>query len=225
MISQREVNQLRSLLSKVTLTQRSKPPKKRRKNVTQSQLPNLPAAITPRRSKRASGTGISGSREGEVRIKRNELLVSLDLDDTKTEQFFVVPLKPTANNLPWLFGLTRSFDQVIWHSAVLTYRPCVGTNSSGIIVIGMDWNFSSNKDSMTRTHIQSCTPVTETPVYAPTRLVLPRSRLQSRKSYNTNATDNDASPGQILAYMRAGKGIMCGDLWMEYDVTLMGTQA
>lgn len=165
-------------------------------------------------------------REGELVIARSELLLALEVAQDATETASAHLILPSNSRLTWLNKLAASFDQIIWLSAAIVWKPAVGTTFNGSLIVGVDWNADAN--GTTRTTVQACVPHMDTPVWSKARMTIPTARLQSRRSYILKAAQNvDKAPGVILVNARTTKGAptFLGDLWMEYKVRLMGPSA
>lgn len=172
-----------------------------------------------------NAAGRSSLPDGSVRVRRRELLLQVKLNTATSVDL-------TLDKLPWLGKLANNFDRVRWHSAVLHWRPGVGTSTGGQILIGPDWD--SNEASIKAENISSLTPVYESPVWQGGTLVLPAKRLMTRTEYIIRATSGsgsialpvcDRSPCAVCVYVSASKDEPAGHLWLQYDVTLSGTVA
>lgn len=172
-------------------------------------------------------TSLGGSQQGVIIVSRTELAVSIDVAAAAGEASKAIKLAPSRNCLPWLSRLAGSFDEIIWHSARVFYKPAVGTNFAGSLVIGMDWNAKATDAS--REKAQSCSPAMESAAWQPISMVLPSNRLQSRKFYNLSADDAiDQAPGAILYNLKcdtSDKQRFVGDIWIDYKVSLLGPSA
>lgn len=126
----------------------------------------------------------------------------------------------------WLGNIAKCFERVTWHSCKILWKPLKSATTSGSMVMGVDWDSQTNSQEQDYAHIVACTPSIEVPIWQQAVLVLPSSRLQTRKEYNLgNKDDFDAMPGYIM-YTSSGiaeKGTY-GHLWVEYDVSFFGTQ-
>lgn len=186
---------------------------------------SMPNAANPRRRRRnrASATGTSG----EITVARCELLTPVKLKANSTDLNGSVDLFPSANVLSWLHKLTVAFERISWLSAVVMYKPFAGTTKTGSVCIGADWN--SVAATPTRTQVQAATPVVETPVWQSSQMVLPGSRLMSRREYSLSSTDAyDKQPCKILISVTAetsNADLVLGEIWLQYRVKLSGTTA
>lgn len=179
------------------------------------------AAVT---SMRSSGSSMG---DGTITLQRSEILTSIEVADKATSTKGAIKLLPNASVMPWLFKLTSSFDQIVWHSARVYYKPAVGTTYFGSLVLGVDWNPSAT--AADRTVVQACSPVIEAAAWQPLQLVLPSSRLQSRKFYFVAApAAQDAAPAAILYNLKCSSvsgQTFVGDIWLEYRVSLLSPSA
>lgn len=174
-----------------------------------------------RRSRRGGSGSMSNQSSGTFRVSRREFLSDLKVDANKTDASFVSSLD--VRSFPWLKKIAGAFEQVIWHKAKIIYRPAVGTTTDGLVTYGVDWSFSK-PSGITKTFVQSLTPFMDHAVWqSPGDLVLPAARLQSRKSY---VMDKNEIPGFLVAWLSVTSNAASktyGELYIEYDVTLMGT--
>lgn len=178
-----------------------------------------------RKSKAGGSTKMGGGNvSGSVTVSRSELLTDLTVAAKKDEVGKAIKLIPSTTVLTWLNGLSKAFDQIVWHSVSIEYRPAVGAMKDGSLVVGIDWNPAASSGD--RGKVQACTPNFETPVWKGQRLTVPSSGLMSRKSYillDSNASNS--APCAILANLRTSNldnATFYGDLWVSYKVTLMG---
>lgn len=90
--------------------------------------------------------------------------------------------------------------------------------------MGLDYSFKAKNDS----HESVCalTPSVSMPLWqtnASRPLAVPQRMLQSRKEYIFAASKEDAAPGAFLVHVTTDKKAYLGDIWISYDVSLMGT--
>lgn len=183
---------------------------------------NVPARNVPAAMATAVGT------QGDVvtTISRMEKLVTLN---GSVGLVVVSPLQPhtrtaapTTAVLPWLARLYGVFSKVEWISAELHYRPTCGTNTSGAITYTMDW---SGLKPNTRDKVLACAPLQDHAVWQASTLVLPRDKLQSRKSYDTSTEvsyNADTCPGNFAVALSSNQNVDVGELWVKYTVKLFG---
>lgn len=218
-LSRAEMNQLRGLMSRLTV---APPPSKKKNKKKKGKKPaNIPAGIS--RGTNAAGTAPDN---GSVTVSRTELLgpVTIQAGSTVSGAYHLLP---TAANISWLHKLSAAFDRIEWLSATLHWKPFVGTNSSGSIAFGVEWGQDVAISSVTRSKVQACTPVYESPVWQSGKLSLPQRFLMTRRVYLLNSTDSlDTMPGTIVyALVGAEKQVSVGEIWITYRVRLSGTSA
>lgn len=187
------------------------------------QEPVIRAAGAKTRKQRRNGGG--PSVDGSITIAREEMILSI----TKANESGSFDLD--VSKLPWLKTIAKAYERYTWLSAKIYYKPAVGTNTNGLIVYAVDWNSNPPKD-MTRAAIQAHTPVSDHPVWQDTRprpMVLPTSRLQSRKEYLSGAPEKiDLQPGTFIYNNSAyepGKSDLIGEIWLSYKIHFFGTVA
>lgn len=226
-LSQREVTQLRQLLSKMSVkpapaaAPKKKKNRRRNKKSGAAASQGIPAGMT-------RGTNASGTRanSGEVTISRTELLGAISYPSAG-DGSGNIPLYPTSEHLAWLQKVCAAFERIEWLSAVVHWKPFVGTNTAGSVAFGVDWN--SVIGTVSRAKVQSCTPVYESPIWQAGQLVLPQKYLMTRRFYLLESKqDADKQPGIVLwALAGAAKPSVgsteYGELWVTYKVRLSGT--
>lgn len=223
-LSRAEVNLLRGLLTKMTVSPKgatnTRTNKRRRNRRPRAGQNNVPAGFT--RAPNASGaTTTRGGVDGEILVSRTELLCLIEHKGSVTSG--KESLTPDSNTMPWLAKLVVAFDRIEWLSASLCWKPFVGTQTSGSIAFGVDWN-SAVSDSITRGKVQSCTPVYETPVWQSGNLTLPRKMLMSRKFYSLGTGEpTDKQPGVLVWALAGTTASQLGEIWITYKVRLSGT--
>lgn len=177
-----------------------------------------------RRRKRARKSGI----ESSTKVSRKELVVTVTRD-AAGKYAKALSLNPSSSVMPWLAGLVKSFEQIVWHKVQFTWVPMVGTTVAGSIAMGMDWASKLSDTDATRAKVVALSPVLDTPLWQRANLNLPNSRLQSRRFYTTDTSDPyDSCPGTLLVNVttdseRASK--TDGEIWVEYSVSLFGTKS
>lgn len=166
--------------------------------------------------------------DGSITLSRSELLTSVDVQANADTSTGAIQLYPTPQNMTWLAKLAAAYDQIVWHSARVFFKPACGTTRNGSLLIGVDWDPTAADTA--RATVQSCTPVTEAPVWQQSQLTLPSTRLQSRKYYFLKGSPQaqDKAPGVLLYHAKVDKESnqrFYGDIWIDYRVTLQGPSA
>lgn len=220
-LSQRDVTQLRQLLSKLSVTPA---PKKRRRRKHRNGGAGVPAATT-RPVNTTRHNAVNGGSDGEIVVSRTEKLADVNPSDKVTTG--LVPLYPTSSVMPWLAKLVVAFDRIEWLQATLQFKPFVGTQTSGSVAFSVDWDSSVGSGSVTRNKVLSGTPVYEAPVWQNGRLPLPQKMLMSRKAYSLHTVDlADKQPGNLMWSVEGhDKTTTLGEVWITYRVRLSGTTA
>nr|QHA33870.1 putative coat protein [Atrato Sobemo-like virus 5] len=189
-----------------------------------------PAANKKRRNRRRRKQGGGGpsntiSSDGVITVKRAELFCEITAEAKGTTSASNNGIWPTTEVLPWLQKLSKNFSQIVWKSIKIEYRPAVGTMKDGSLVVGIEWN--DDGITPTKASVQNCTPNFQTPVWQRKEMVLPSSRLQSRKFFSLKSTDLgvDRMPGSLVTFLSCSAGTgkqYFGDIWLHYHVVLMG---
>lgn len=135
-----------------------------------------------------------------------------------------ISLSPTK--LPFLAGFTKMFDRYVYHRIRIVYRPSCGSTTSGSLIVGIDWD-SKKSANLTYKVISNLTPVMDLPLWQGGTLVLPPSKLMTRKEYiiNTDDTDEfDSTPGFVCFAATGATAQTAGHLWIDYDISFFGTK-
>lgn len=222
-LSARDVTQLRSLLSRLSVSQTPKPKRKRRRNRAKASA-NVPAGYA-RATNPARGT-MGGGPMGEIVVSRSERLCAVTAQKS-ADSAGLVALYPTSEAMAWLAKLLVAFDRIEWLTVSLEWRPFVGTQRAGSIAYSMDWDSSLAAADVNRVKVQSGTPVYECPIWQSGRMHLPTKMLMTRRSYAVHATEkSDRQPGNLIwALAGADADGTVGEIWITYKVRLSGTTA
>lgn len=173
------------------------------------------------RAKRKNG-------ENSTRVSRRELAltVSMAADGTYGK---ALSLNPSSACMPWLAGLLKSFEQLVWHRMNITWVPQVGATTAGSVAIGVDWASKLSDTDATRAKVAALTPVLDVPLWQRGSLTVPPQRLQSRRFYTTDTSDPyDSCPGSLLVNVTTNadlKSKPVGEIWIDYSVSLYGTKS
>lgn len=190
---------------------------------------NKTKAVKQRRRRPRRGKTASVANEGTITLNRSELLTKISIPVTLASNKGKIDIFPSS--FSFLKNISSSFDRLIWNSLKIYYKPAIGTAYGGLVSVGMDWDFIA--DEIDRKAISSLTPNISTAAWQDTEtkpLVLPQSRLQSRKYYfpnNTKAGDVDRGPGRlhwaVEGTSNKDSGTVLGEIWATYSVTMQGT--
>nr|UJG28016.1 VP3 [Ulaatai Melophagus solemo-like virus] len=186
----------------------------------------FPAAQGRSRGGNRSGTSYNNDGEGKLSLVRSELVRSVEVKAQQVEISDYLEFLPSDSTMVWLNNLARNFDQIVWLNVRIEFKPAVGTNVSGSLVLGIDWDPASG--ALNRQQVQACSPASEAPVWQQQELVVPTSRLQSRRFYLLKSkTADDRSPFSLKWNLKtnADKNMFYGDIWVHYKVVLMGPSA
>lgn len=195
-----------------------KPKRKRRKKNKRVVVLAAPAGPNNRRKRRRKAPKQSANSAAELRLRRTDYLC--DVKGDGTAEVFKSALNVMA--FGWLQRVAAVYSKSVWHTCKLIYRPSVGATVDGEVAIGVD--FDSLTPATTRPHVYALSPTLSTPVWMGKVVSLPPQQLQSRREYlHHSSTDSEKGPGIVyIALPKVAKTY--GTLWVEYDVTLRGTQ-
>lgn len=181
----------------------------------------LPASSTSSKKRKRRGKGGSMlSEEGVIRLKKRELLVSITTKDGLATKVDPVA-DSTKSVLPFLAKIGKSFDRIIWHSVTVEYRPTVGTARDGSFSMGIDWGGGETVPG-SKGAVLALSPNSDGAVYQPQVLRASQARLMSKNSYNLAESGTSEYPFTLKTWL--SDQMTAGDIWLTYDVTLMGTQ-
>lgn len=246
MLTQSEVSNLRGLLDKLSVnvgstSGKSKSSRRKRNRRARANLSLatsiLPAAFVAssgssrgngrrrRRRARNGGIGNGAADAGSITLKRKEFMTSITISSTGTYSG-VIDFYPDTNQTPFLNGLFKMFEKVVFHSIDLIYVPAVGTTKDGLIIFG--WDGSGDKVTPTsRGVVAACQPVIDGPIWSPKTLHLNQKQLMSRSQYHIGTAFGveGENPGSIKIVASGPQSSEIGELWMTYSVTLSSPRA
>lgn len=202
----KKVRKLETLMAEMVV--RNPPVKKKRKRT---------------RTKRQEGRS-ARMQDGELRLKKKELLASLAIPKGSTEMVNTHEIKPET--FPWLGNVAKSFEKVKWHQMKVYWKPAVGTTVGGLVTFGIRWEY--DKKSETRPAVAAQTPSKTGAVWEDGErnpMVVPANRLMTRTWYIIGAGKADGGPGQLEVGVTGPEAQVLGEVWVEYTVTLAGTRA
>lgn len=192
--------------------------------------PGMPSTTGPRRRP----TRLTGG-EGSLRVARDELLATVRTGSTGdaagsvsvTIPIVPIPSSTDASAFPWLSGIAASYERIVWNSLSFSWRSAVGTTTDGLVCYGVNWESPTKAAKPTRAEVTSLMPVKDHPLWKSTDespLHCPKGYLQSRRHYVMRSTDlDDSSPGSFqLSVINGPSGKDVGEVWISYDVTLLG---
>lgn len=186
------------------------------------QSPSRSTAPRKRRP-RARKERTAVNTDGEIRMKRHELVSTLKSAGKKIADDIVI--KPNSFN--FLTGIASSFERSRWLKIHFYYKPAVAVTTGGLIAMGVDWDGATKVTE--REKVLAFTPSQSYPVWQDSQakpLVLPASRLQSRTWYSHNSTNVlESSVGtlRIAGTTSAEDGAVVGEVWVYYEMVMQGT--
>nr|QXF78545.1 putative CP [Frankliniella occidentalis associated sobemo-like virus 1]UXG17913.1 coat protein [Frankliniella occidentalis associated sobemo-like virus 1] len=152
--------------------------------------------------------------DGQMTFGRSELLSTAD------QEFGSLELKP--HSFPYLARFAPLFLRYKWVSLVIEARPLVGTGVSGALCWGYSLGVGAAAPK-SRTEAASLAPVTDHPVWAPARLPLAASKLQTRQWYLIGGTaGEDSSPGYLKWAYSSSTPKSSVEFWAHYRVVFDG---
>lgn len=228
MLNKNEASNLRGLLNKLSIdgsgSGTSKSARRKRKKRAQLGMQSTPAAYNASigssggRKRRRRRGGLVPTADGSVAIRRKEIFCEVKTDSNgKFNQTF--DFYPDADSLPFLFGLFKMYEKVVFHSVTVTYIPAVGTSTNGLIIFG--WDGSGDKVVPgNRAAVAALMPMMDGPVWSSRSIRLTQKQMMSRDAYSVHnfATEGE-NPGSIKIYTSGDKSTVYGELWVDYHVS------
>lgn len=163
---------------------------------------------------------------GEIIVKRKELLEAVKAGALAGDVYKKFVLRP--KNFTWLKTLSKAFEKYQWVSLKVMWKPAVGTTVGGLVSMGMRWE-ETTQDPSKREEIVAHTPNRTIAVWEDGEkmpLLIPPSRLQTRKWYLMDDDGSDGGPGQVeLGVSTSEVNKLLGEVWVEYTIRMAGTQA
>lgn len=164
--------------------------------------------------------------EGTIVLTRSELLTTVTLAANNTESLSHYEINPAT--LSFLKGVANAFERSKWHVLEFWYKPAVGTTYGGLVVFGVDWDFSGTAKS--RADIAAYTPSYSCAAWSDSQtrpMRLPAGRLQSRMWFQHRASALvDKGPCRLwvgVSGQNTSSNTTVGEIWVRYRVELMGT--
>lgn len=203
----------------------SKPKRKKNNRKAVAVVPGTTSApqIVGKRRRSKKKRPASAPGEGDIRIKRNELVreIKTSAAGEYKDQF---DLNPTS--FTFLKNLYGSFERYRWHKIHVYYKPAVGTTTDGLVSYGFDYTLS--KTGLSRPQISALTPNTSHAVWADSTarpLVVSNAMLMSRAWYVDGGDSVDKSTARCCIAANSSPSKVLGEIWVSYDIQMSGTRA
>lgn len=215
-----------------------------------SQAKTNKRAKRKQKKKAAASSGVPGTtvirstasvRPFQVTMARKEYLAQVSIAAGATTLQGSIYLSPFG--LPWLKGVSKSFEKYRWNKLVIMYIPDVGTTRDGSVAVGLDLGLTEAKignnllgsqqvvkdATYSRAKVMALTPSLVTPLWNGASLTVPSAVLQSRKWYDvpteaTTSAFSDYAPGFLAYFVTGPANTTVGDVWVEYSITFAGTR-
>lgn len=181
-------------------------------------------------------------RDG-LRIKHRELLTTATQSTNFAWKVYNYPINPgLPGTFPWLSGVSRMFEQYIIHSLSVHYTSIAPTTYAGSVVMCIDYDPRDAEYNLglSRVLMMQNASATSGPVWSNNSLVAKPASLMggtSRKFVRVydvdpiNSTSVRSSDcGDFIYgihtddYTGTSMDRTYGDMWIEYDVTLLNPQ-
>lgn len=165
----------------------------------------------------------SNNKSGpSITISRNELLTVVKTDTTGKA---VSSLQIEPANFSYLRNIATSFENIKYNKIHIYYRPAVGTTVDGLITYGVDYGFKdvAGKD---RKFVSAFTPSKTQAIWCDSGdkpLTVPTRMLHGRNQYVLAAKESDLTFGSLVYAVDGPVSKNCGEIWIDYTVTLSGT--
>lgn len=186
--------------------------------------PTMPTGAMARMS-----IGNRGLLPGQITITHTEMVQTVTTkksgnDPAKVSMSF--RLRPSE--FKFAANLSKCFQRFKFDKLSVKYVAGVGTNKSGMVSMGVDWDITqAAKD---RTQIAALTPNMSEPVHLSGRgaaiMPIPITRLRGRPWYQISKEDQDGTPASLhVAAVSGTEEMTVGEIWIMYTITFDGTQS
>lgn len=229
MSSKQEMLKLAAQLQSLAMSSSSSKPKRNRRKKTKGKGagPSVskagPLVVAPiQRPVKSNGNGSSmpNRNDGTIRIAR-----TVKVGELKTDASGVVKATYPINlkDFTWVSKIANAYERVRFHKLGFSYRSCVGTNSSGLIAYGFDYD--PDQKAGDRAAITALEPFVEVPIWStPAIMMIPSNRLNAVQWYTMDSSFK--APGCLQVAVNCDKNTaVIGDMFCYYDVTFMGPVA
>lgn len=168
---------------------------------------------------------MSAGSSGEVVITKSELAASISMEASKSVASGSIVFKSDSDSLPWLKVFSDSFEGMTVRSISFRYVNACASTQAGLFSMG--WDPDNKAPATTRAKIAGYQPNCGGPVWGGCEILIPMR--QPTKQFYSTATDSvNQGPGTLAwAAESAGgtSGIVLGEIWVTYTVTLFGPKA
>jgi hypothetical protein len=195
---------------------------KRRQNPVNRKVVSMP---------RSKGSIMGTSNKfKEIRVRHKEFitdLVTVEADNWRK----TVEVNPGLETcFPWMSRIAAGFENYVFNSIKFSFVTSMGTSNNGSIALIPDYDAEDDNSTQTKVQLLSYADSKRGPIWYDLAMASTKKNLQKRKEYYVrirSTTENkklfDAMSLTILVTGIAAL-TMVGELWVEYDLTLMTPQ-
>lgn len=171
------------------------------------------------------------SKNGDCRIKHREYLIDITSSTSfHLTQYAINPGIPST--FPWLCLIALRFESYKFNSLKFEFMTEAPTTTSGSVVLGIDYD-PSDAAPTTKQQLMAYQSTVRSSAWAPCTHQSTVQNLSKRDTYFTRS-NSVVTPTELNLYdvgnlfvatqSQSTGGITIGELWVEYDVTLMTPQ-
>jgi hypothetical protein len=166
-----------------------------------------------------------------LRLKHREFVKDVTFDGTANE-LEIHSVNPALAFFPWLSGVAVQFESYIFHNLEFEWIPAVGTDTTGSVAIIPDYDSADDNTSLGKQRLLSFQDAVRGPIWQPFRCVCSKGNLRKMKTYYTRKAPLVGSLDiktydvcqVILSKTTPTAHTAAGELWVNYDVTLLTPQ-
>lgn len=195
---------------------------KRRQNPVNRKVVSMP---------RSKGSIMGTSNKfKEIRVRHKEFitdLVTVEADNWRK----TIEVNPGLETcFPWMSRIAAGFENYVFNSVKFSFVTSMGTSNNGSIALIPDYDAEDDNSTQTKVQLLSYADSKRGPIWYDLVMASSNKNLHKRKEYYVrirSTTENkklfDAMSLTILVTGIAAL-TMVGELWVEYDLTLMTPQ-
>lgn len=198
--------------------------KKRKRQLGSTKNVSLP------RAKTSVITNNGGLKE--IRIKHREFVSDI-ITSNLNYDFKQRTVNPGMDeSFPWLHKMAGAFESYVFNSLTINFVTSMGTDTNGAIAIIPDYDASDDNAEQSKSQLLAYQDSVRGPVWSNLKMQCTRKNLRKRTSLYIRekalSDNNDIKLYDALNYSVLVTGLpadqFIGELWMEYDITLMTPQ-
>lgn len=166
-----------------------------------------------------------------MRIRHREFVKDLTTNGT-ANQLSIMRVNPGNTTMfPWLSSIANRFESYVFNGLRFNYVPSVGTTSTGAIALAPDYDAADDNSGISKPKLLTFDDSVRGPLWKGFSCICKKNNLQKSKSYyvldglapaGTDIKMYDAL--QLIISTTTSSNMTIGELWVEYDITLLTPQ-